>query len=85
MKTNLCVFVALLVPTSFFGQRNKKSTPSLISEKLYESMEYRNIGPFRGGRSTTVTGIPNDIFTYYMGATGGGLFARIILANVAFN
>jgi len=29
---------------------------------MYESMKYRNIGPFRGGRSTTVTGIPEDIF-----------------------
>jgi photosystem II stability/assembly factor-like uncharacterized protein len=45
-----------------------------FSEKLYESMTYRNIGPFRGGRSTTVTGIPDDIFTYYMGATGGGVW-----------
>jgi photosystem II stability/assembly factor-like uncharacterized protein len=36
-------------------------------------MKYRNIGPFRGGRSTTVTGIKEDIFTYYMGATGGGV------------
>ncbi|RYC52694.1 hypothetical protein DN53_00300 [Flagellimonas olearia] len=55
-----------------FGQR--KSTTLNITESLYGSMAYRNIGPFRGGRVTTVEGIPNDIFTYYMGATGGGVW-----------
>ncbi|MDT0607593.1 WD40/YVTN/BNR-like repeat-containing protein [Croceitalea rosinachiae] len=75
MKANLYALVLiLLMTTSLFGQRQKKSTPSAISEKLYESMEYRNIGPFRGGRSTTVSGITDDIFTYYMGATGGGVW-----------
>jgi photosystem II stability/assembly factor-like uncharacterized protein len=37
-------------------------------------MSYRNIGPFRGGRVTTVTGVPGQMFTYYMGATGGGVW-----------
>jgi photosystem II stability/assembly factor-like uncharacterized protein len=55
-----------------FGQR-KSNTPN-ITESLYGSMAYRNIGPFRGGRVTTVEGIPNNIFTYYMGATGGGVW-----------
>jgi hypothetical protein len=67
------MLVAMTVTTCLFAQRNKKSTAPVISEKLYESMKYRNIGPFRGGRSTTVTGVKEDIFTYYMGATGGGV------------
>lgn len=37
-------------------------------------MEWRLIGPFRGGRVETVTGIPNDPFTYYMGSVGGGVW-----------
>ncbi len=45
-----------------------------VDESLYQSLKYRNIGPFRGGRSTTVIGIPNEIFTYYMGTTGGGVW-----------
>jgi len=67
------LLTCLLVTAGLFAQK-KKSTAPVISEKLYESMKYRNIGPFRGGRSTTVTGIPDDIFTYYMGATGGGVW-----------
>ncbi|MGB5500054.1 MAG: glycosyl hydrolase [Maribacter sp.] len=74
MKTTIyTIFVCLCITTGVFAQKKKSTTP-VITEKLYESMKYRNIGPFRGGRSTTVTGIPEDIFTYYMGATGGGVW-----------
>ncbi len=45
-----------------------------VDPGLFQSMSYRNIGPFRGGRVTTVTGIPGQPFTYYMGATGGGVW-----------
>ncbi len=41
---------------------------------LYQALEWRNIGPTRGGRVTTVSGVPNDPMIYYMGATGGGLW-----------
>lgn len=74
MKPFVYTFLTcLLITAGLFGQQKKSSEP-VISAKLYESMKYRNIGPFRGGRSTTVTGIPDDIFTYYMGATGGGVW-----------
>ena len=37
-------------------------------------LEYRNVGPFRGGRSTTVTGVPGEPYTFFMGTTGGGVW-----------
>src|ERR1700685_3286300 len=40
----------------------------------FKGMEYRLIGPFRGGRSLTASGIPGDPTTYYFGATGGGVW-----------
>ncbi|WP_445386134.1 VPS10 domain-containing protein [Robiginitalea sp. IMCC44478] len=36
--------------------------------------KFRNIGPFRGGRSTGSSGVVGDPLTYYMGTTGGGLW-----------
>ena len=42
--------------------------------KLLQPLKWRNIGPFRGGRSVCATGVPGDITTYYMGTTGGGLW-----------
>src|SRR4051812_29177957 len=37
-------------------------------------MRYRMIGPARGGRVTTVTGVNQEPHTFYMGATGGGVW-----------
>lgn len=40
----------------------------------FDEFEYRNVGPSRGGRVTAVAGIESDPSTYYMGATGGGVW-----------
>src|SRR5437879_10615533 len=41
---------------------------------LWSGMRYRMIGPERGGRVTTVTGVPSQPYTFYMGSTGGGVW-----------
>ena len=43
-------------------------------KKEEQGMQYRAIGPFRGGRSLTASGVPGDPTTYYFGATGGGIW-----------
>ncbi len=43
-------------------------------DSLFKPLKYRNIGPFRGGRSVSASGVIGDPFTYYMGTTGGGLW-----------
>ena len=44
------------------------------AETYFEPVKYRNIGPFRGGRSVCASGVIGDPLTYYMGTTGGGLW-----------
>ncbi|NAY90909.1 glycosyl hydrolase [Muricauda sp. JGD-17] len=73
MKTRFYLFIICFCAIISIQSQRKTNEPK-ITEKLYESMTYRNIGPFRGGRVTTVEGLPNDIFTYYMGSTGGGVW-----------
>ncbi len=46
-------------------------------DDIFNSMSYRLVGPFRGGRVTAVAGVPSDPMTYYMGATGGGVWKTI--------
>ncbi len=41
---------------------------------LLDALRWRNIGPFRGGRVTTVAGVPGLPLVYYQGATGGGVW-----------
>ncbi len=45
-----------------------------LETALVKAVSWRQIGPFRGGRSAAVTGIPGDPKTYYFGATGGGVW-----------
>ena len=40
----------------------------------YESYEFRNVGPTRGGRVTAVTGTVDESGTFYLGASGGGVW-----------
>jgi photosystem II stability/assembly factor-like uncharacterized protein len=50
------------------------STNALPEPALWSGMHYRMIGPDRGGRVTTVTGVPSERETFYMGSTGGGVW-----------
>src|ERR1700683_1928674 len=43
-------------------------------DPLLRDLRFRLIGPFRGGRSVAVAGVPSDPKTYYFGATGGGVW-----------
>src|SRR5205085_12315739 len=41
---------------------------------LYNGLEWREVGPFRGGRVTAVAGHADQPLTFYFGGTGGGVF-----------
>ena len=41
---------------------------------LFNGLRYRLVGPSRGGRVTTVTGVPSQPRIFYMGVASGGLF-----------
>ncbi|HQT94182.1 MAG TPA: hypothetical protein PK435_06090 [Thermoanaerobaculaceae bacterium] len=44
-----------------------------FSDRL-AGLEFRCIGPYRGGRVTAVAGVRHDPLTYYFGGTGGGVW-----------
>ncbi|WP_455169853.1 WD40/YVTN/BNR-like repeat-containing protein [Aegicerativicinus sediminis] len=68
----LCFFI---VSFSVVGQSRKKTASQPESkEPLYEALEYRLIGPFRGGRSAAVTGVEGEPNLFYFGSTGGGVW-----------
>ncbi len=54
---------------------------SQTAETYFKPLKYRNIGPFRGGRSNSSTGVVSDPLTYYMGTTGGGLWKTTNAGN----
>jgi len=51
-----------------------QSVSAAWDESSLEGLQWREVGPYRGGRSAAVTGIPQDRETYYFGSTGGGVW-----------
>ena len=73
MKTKLIFSIVTLIVSFFsFGQINKSN--SNLNQDLYSSLEYRLVGPFRGGRAGTAVGVANNSNLYYMGTAGGGVW-----------
>ena len=51
------------------AQQNTAVDPALL-----KGLNFRLVGPSRGGRVTTVTGVPSQPRTFYMGVASGGIF-----------
>src|SRR5215471_6610270 len=69
-------FVALAL-AAVHAQTPARPAPVMMSSAdaaLFKGMQYRLVGPSRGGRVTTVTGVPSEPRTFYMGVASGGLF-----------
>ena len=58
-----------LAPSTIEAQKKRKTKSTGIDSALYSSLEYREIGPFRGGRSAAVTGVPRQPKLFYIGST----------------
>jgi photosystem II stability/assembly factor-like uncharacterized protein len=77
---------SLLIPLILFmlaGAVVRGQAPASVSRQpmmagvdpaLFKGLHYRLVGPSRGGRVTTVTGVASQPKTFYMGVASGGLF-----------
>ena len=78
-STLLCILLLslLCIPPATAAKKKNKKQPEpqpLFSQDAFKGLEFRNIGPFRGGRSAAVTGVPGEPGVFYFGATGGGVW-----------
>ncbi len=53
---------------------NAAAFAQTIDTAAFAGMRWREIGPYRGGRSVAVAGSASRVNEYYMGTTGGGVF-----------
>ena len=89
----LALFVlSMLVIESASAQRrkgtataNNSSAALTFDQQYYEGIKWRELGPFRGGRSVTATGVVGDPNTYYFGAVGGGVWKSVDAGQTWFN
>ena len=79
MKKKALFILILVLSTSLAqSQKRKKSVKTPASTLVeYNNLEWRNIGPFRGGRSVTSEGVVKEPSTFYMGTTGGGVWKTL--------
>src|SRR6266849_8663543 len=56
------------------GPVTRQPMMTSVDPALFKGLHYRLVGPSRGGRVTTVTGVPSQPRTFYMGAASGGMF-----------
>ncbi len=60
--------------TPIFHLNDLTAQGSPWDEAYLQGLSWRNVGPYRGGRSNAVAGVENQPLTYYMGSTGGGVW-----------
>ncbi len=76
-RLNILLVLVLTVPLTLQSQRRKKkaSAPTIeVRDSMFHGLKWRNIGPFRGGRSVASSGVVGQPGTYYMGTVGGGIW-----------
>ncbi len=72
----ICAFV---IPSFAGAQRaaaphQAAASLASVDTMLFHGLRFRMVGPPRGGRVTTVTGVPSQPRTFYMGVASGGVF-----------
>ncbi len=67
-------FICSILSSPAWNAPQRSGKISRYDPSLYKEMKWRCIGPYRGGRVTAVAGIPSQPYTYYFGATGGGVW-----------
>ena len=64
---NPFLVIFLLCSPLIQSQKKKKSSKKSVElNKTYNNLNWRNIGPFRGGRSVTSEGVVKEPSTFYM-------------------
>ncbi|HET9425241.1 MAG TPA: hypothetical protein VFO55_07720 [Gemmatimonadaceae bacterium] len=80
LRRYLPLAAGLLASTPLPAQQRPAARPTSapmmasVDTTLFRGLQYRMVGPNRGGRVTTVTGVPSQPRTFYMGVASGGVF-----------
>ncbi|WP_445665563.1 VPS10 domain-containing protein [Fodinibius sp. AD559] len=70
----LALFVLFTFPFTTETKAQSTDENQVVDPSFLEGLEYRSIGPYRGGRVTAVEGVTSKPHTFFMGSTGGGVW-----------
>src|SRR6266542_6872481 len=64
-------------PLLFAGALALPAAAQPFDPSLFSGIHWRLVGPFRGGRTVTATGVPGEPDHFYFGAVGGGVWESV--------
>ena len=78
MRKLITIILLGFITVSLTAQKQKKteetkSVATINYDSVFQSLKWRCIGPFRGGRANAICGIPGNEQTFFVGYTGGGV------------
>jgi len=73
-KRNQAKSPATPSPTASTVSASTSGGKATFDPKLWSGMEWREVGPYRGGRAIAIEGVPDEPDTYYFGGVAGGVW-----------
>ena len=70
----IVLFILALLVADVWAQKKPQTATLSFDAALYSGVRWREVGPYRGGRSCTVTGVVGNPNLYYFGTVGGGVW-----------
>ncbi|MBO0797424.1 MAG: glycosyl hydrolase, partial [Blastocatellia bacterium] len=70
---SIFIFIGLTAALALSSHAQESSSTQPAAGP-FKGLQWRSIGPYRGGRVTAVAGVPSQPMVYYFGATGGGVW-----------
>ncbi len=87
MAVELILVLAFTIPSlaqqssAQVGQPLAQQAGPPFDQKLFSEMRWRCIGPFRGGRTVAISGVPHQPNVFYMAAVNGGVWKTTDFGN----
>jgi len=75
------ITVATMFCTPANAQQPDQKVGQQFDQRLYSEMRWRCIGPFRGGRTVAISGVPHQPNVFYMAAVNGGVWKTTDFGN----
>ena len=71
----LFIFICLSVVVNAQKKKEISVSEKPLLDSVFGNLKWRNIGPFRGGRANSISGVVNNDQKFYAGYTGGGVWS----------
>ena len=74
---SIALFILLAATPRSESKTIRETSGERYDPSLFQTLKWRCIGPYRGGRATSVAGVPGQPLTFYHGTAGGGVWKTV--------